>query len=200
MVAVAVLRYRPLLSMPGGITIVIEAVAALVAFGALIIWIPRLATQAVFSAGVSLGALAAVVQVMHLVVERFVHIAPSVEGFVSLTFMLTTFLLWGVAGFRAASESGAMKFGATVGLWSAIVTMTLVVAAGFLSEFFLAPPNSAEVAEWAEYLRSAWNDPRAFALANTMESGMSHLILGPVVGAVCGVAGGAVSRLRSWRF
>jgi hypothetical protein len=67
--------------------------------------------------------------------------------------------------------------------------MLIAVAAGFLIEFFVAPPDPAIVSMWAEYRRSGWTDAHAFGLANTLDSAFTHLIIAPIVAMVFGGVG-----------
>ena len=67
--------------------------------------------------------------------------------------------------------------------------MLIAVAAGFLIEFFVAPPDPATVSMWAEYRRSGWTDAHAFGLANTLDSACTHLVIAPIVAMVFGSIG-----------
>jgi hypothetical protein len=74
--------------------------------------------------------------------------------------------------------------------------MLVAVAIGFVIQFFLAPPEAAYVATWAEFKRSGWTDPRAFGLANTLDSGFTHLVIAPVAALVFGGVASFIARLR----
>ncbi len=67
--------------------------------------------------------------------------------------------------------------------------MLIAVAAGFLIQFFLIAPKPDYVSTWAEFKRSEWTDPRAFEIANTLDSGFTHFIIAPFVALIFG--GGA---------
>jgi hypothetical protein len=60
---------------------------------------------------------------------------------------------------------------------------------------FLAPANPALVATWQEFKRSAWTDPAAIQIANTLDSAFSHLLLAPVVALVVGAIGAGLGKL-----
>jgi hypothetical protein len=193
---IQVALYRPALTSPGGATSAVEAAAAFALYAVVIVWATSsrgVITNALNSVAFPLALLAAALQTVHLMLERFAHIPGSLDGPVTLTFMLATFLLWGLAGYRGAYATHSVGAGVVAGCWSAVVTMTLVVAAGFFLEFFLAPPNPAEVATWAEFLRSGSRDPRAFAISNTLDSAVSHLVLGPIIGAIFSLVAGALA-------
>lgn len=196
MVGIQIFRYRPLLAMPGGPASVVETATVLLLYGIITTWMtgryaPALAT--VLLVGTPVGLAAAAVQIAHLATENFVHLVSQWEGIASLTFMLGTFLIWGVAGYRSARIAGAIAPAVAAGSWSAIVTMTTLVTFGFTFEFYLVPPKPEYVATWGEFIRSGWTDARAFAIANTLDSALSHLILGPIVGAICGGGAGLVA-------
>lgn len=193
---IQVFRYRLLLAMPGGIAYVAKTTIALLLYVMIITWVtsssaPLLRTGVLI--GTPVGVIAAALQITHLVAENSFHLASPWEGISSLCFMLATFLIWGVAGFRGARTAGAITPGIVAGSWSAIVTMSVLVTFGFAFELFLAPPSPEYVATWVEFTRSGWTDARAFAVANTFDSAVSHLILGPIVGAVFGGSGGIVA-------
>jgi hypothetical protein len=78
--------------------------------------------------------------------------------------------------------------------------MIVGVAAGFLVEFFLAPHSPAIVATWGEYQRSGWTDTGAFGLANTLDSGFTHLAEAPVVALVFGGIAALLARLWPSRY
>jgi hypothetical protein len=73
--------------------------------------------------------------------------------------------------------------------------MLIAVTAGFLMEFFLVPPDPAYVATWGEFKRSGWTDARAFALANTLDSGFTHLVIAPIVAGIFGGVASLLARL-----
>jgi hypothetical protein len=108
--------------------------------------------------------------------------------------MLTTFILWGVTGFIAARSGQSTPTSIWLAVWSAVVTMTIVVAAGFALEFFLSPTPPESMLSWPEFKRSGWTDVRAFAIANTLDAAFSHLLIGPVVAAIVGTAGSLLGR------
>jgi len=74
--------------------------------------------------------------------------------------------------------------------------MLIAVAAGFVVQFFVAPPDPAVISIWAEYKRSGWTDARAFGIANTLESGFTHLVVAPIVATLFGSLGSFLARLR----
>jgi hypothetical protein len=49
---------------------------------------------------------------------------------------------------------------------------------------------------WREFKRSGWTDVHAFTIANALDAALSHLIIGPVVGAIFGGAAGVIAHLR----
>jgi hypothetical protein len=82
-----------------------------------------------------------------------------------------------------------MLRGVLAGVSVAGICALIAVAAGCLIEFFVAPPAPAYVATWQEFGRSGWSDPRAFAVANTVDSGFTHLLLAPIVAALLSLGG-----------
>jgi hypothetical protein len=197
MIGIEVFLYRPLLAMPGGSTFVLKSTVVLLLYEMLIVWATRSdgPLRRPVLLGTPVGLIAAAVQLAHLAAENFIHFGERWESITTLTFMLSTFLIWGVAGYRGARSAGAIAPGVMSGSWSAIVTMSILVAFGFALEFYLATPKPEYVVTWAEFKRTGWTDVHAFTIANTLDSALSHLIVGPIVGAIMGGVGGVVTRI-----
>ena len=107
-------------------------------------------------------------------------VAPPTTGPVlPIGFMLIVFTSWGIAGFRIARSRRSIRAGLLAAVFSAGVCMLIAVTAGFMVQFFVAPPEPAYVSTWAEFKRSGWTDARAFGMANTLDSGFTHLVIAP---------------------
>jgi hypothetical protein len=75
--------------------------------------------------------------------------------------------------------------------------MLVAVAAGFVVEFFIATPDVGAIQTWQEFKRSGWTDARAFGVANTLDSGFTHLLIAPVVASLFGLGGSLIGRVRT---
>jgi len=118
-------------------------------------------------------------------------------GWIALSFMFTVFALWGVAAGLGARRTGSVRSGLLAAVVAAGICMLVAVGAGFVLEFFVKPPDLRAVATWAEFQRSGWSDARAFAVANTLDSGFTHLAVAPLVALVFGAVGSIVGVLRN---
>jgi hypothetical protein len=198
MLGIQVFLYRPLLAMPGGSTFVFETATVLLLYGMLIVWAtwsvgPLRRTMLLF--GTPVGLIAAAVQIAHLAAEKFISFREPWQGVTALAFMLGTFLIWGVAGYLSARSARAIAPGIVAGAWSAVVTMSILVTFGFALDFYLITPKADDVAAWGEFKRSGWTDVHAFTIANTLDSALSHLIVGPIVGGIFGGLASVVARI-----
>jgi hypothetical protein len=194
MMGIRVSSYPSMLRLPGAPAFVVGVVGLLLLYGAVLFWGSGSVPHKPLLRGTTIGLIAASVQIIHLVCERFVSFSGRWNGAVTLAFMLTTFILWGVTGFIAARSGQATPTSIWLAVWSAVVTMTIVVAAGFALEFFLSPMPPESMLSWPEFKRSGWTDVRAFAIANTLDAAFSHLLIGPVVAAIVGMAGSLLGR------
>lgn len=109
--------------------------------------------------------------------------------------LLSVFATWSIAGFWATLSLRSVKAGLLTSVAGAGVCMLIGVAGGVAVEMFVAPTNPALVATWQEFKRSAWTDPAAFQIANTLDSAFSHLLLAPVVAIVVGAVGAGLGKL-----
>ena len=108
--------------------------------------------------------------------------------------MFTTFLLWGMAGFGATRKTASAALGLLGGCWSAVVSVLAAVSFGFVLMFFKVP-SLDYVSTWAEFKQSGWSDVHAFAIANSLEAGFTHLLTGLVLGSIIGAIGGGMARI-----
>ncbi len=197
MIGVRVFFYRPLLVMPGGLKFVLEPALLLIVYALLVMWTTSHTDplrQRILQTGTPLGLLGGIVQIVHMFLQNLVNFGAA-NGTVTLSFMLLTFLLWGVAGYRASRTTTSTGVGALAGSWSALVTMLLAVTFGF-ALLYSSIPRLDYVATWPEFQRSGWGDVHAFSIANTLDSGFSHLLIGPFVGALFGGVAGIIARLQ----
>src|SRR6202011_6157920 len=189
MMSTKVWLYRPLLALPGGRSYVFGTAGLFVLYGFIVLWVTRTddpVCRTAVKVGTPLGLIAGVIQIAHLTQEEFWDLGKVGNDISGFGLLLCTFALWGMAGHRAARGTGAVRSGAMAGLWSAIVTMSLLILFGFFVEFYLATPKPEYVATWGEFKRSGWTDIHAFTIANTLDAAQSHLIIGPIIGAVSG--------------
>jgi hypothetical protein len=195
MIAARIVSHPALMALHGSITIIVEASILLVTYAAAFAWPQARAACSIrprFSS--QLGAIGSVIQVIHLLVERFCSLTQTWDGIVTLAFMLATFLVWGYAGYRARGLGFSFAAACLASIWSAMVTMAIAVLAGALLEFFVAPIPLDEIKTWAEFQRSGWNDLSAFSIANTIEDAATHLLIGPLVACIFGLLGFALHR------
>lgn len=199
MIAIRVWLYHPFLDQPGASAYVVEPAVVLIVYAVLIAWATASTDplrRTTLRIGTIFGLIGSALQLVHLGQENFLDLGARGNGISALAFMVTTFLLWGVAGYRSARSTRTVGAGLMAGSWSAAVSMVAVVTFGF-ALMFSSVPRLDEVAAWAEFKRSGWTDVRAFAIANTLDAAFSHLLAGPVVGAILGGLGGILSGIRS---
>ncbi len=200
MITAAVRRYPAFWSQAGAKVYVIEAACALVAYGVISAWIaPRAGERwaVIERTAILFGCLAAAVDILGLLVENGLLLevnGPSLQ----ICVMAITFVLWMSAAWRVASRvsTGAGQLTAVL---TAGICAILSVTAGFAIELFLSPPAPEYVISWGEYQRSGWSDPRAFGVANTLDSGFGHLCLSIIVAAVFGWIAAALAASLSNR-
>lgn len=195
----AVLRYPAYWSQPAAGRFFFEPLPFLCGYAiALLILTVNPPQSAALRVASLCGLITGALEVLNVTLE---DLAPAFWNgpAISITFMLLPFLLWTVAAVLAARRTGAWRNGLLAAVLSAALCMLLSVAAGYVLELFLAPPSTASVAAWPEYLRSHWTDPRAFAMANTFDSAFTHLLFAPIVAALLGSVASALALLPSRR-
>ena len=197
--ALSLLRYPAFFAQPGAQFAVIEPVCALLAYSVAIVLVARLRGtfwEAIRKTATIYGILSGSIEMIDIGFEN--GIPFKVGGpMLQLVFMLAAFALWGIAGFAATRKLGSFKAGLLAAIGSAGICMLAAVTAGFLIELLLAPPAPAYLSTWAEFQRSGWTDARAFGIANTFDSGFTHLVAAPVVASVLGTVASFLARLNS---
>ncbi len=193
---VAVVNYPALWTQPGALRFVLGPVGLLLVYAVLFTAAARARGQdwvAIRKAGWVFGLVTALIEVLDIGLENE---APARHGAaVSVAFMLAAFLLWGIAGARTAHSTGLLRCGVYAAIFASAICMLFAVGAGFVLEFWVVPPEPGYVVTSAEFHRSGWSDPRAFGLANTLDSGFTHLAIAPCVAALFGGTGALLRRM-----
>jgi len=140
------------------------------------------------------GIVGGVLLVAHMALEEFGSRVGE-NAALTLAFMLTTFSIWGIAGYQGTYSSKRLTTGTIAGCWCATLSVLAAVSFGF-AQMFSAVPPLAYVATWEEFKRSGWSDVRAFSIANSLDAGFTHLLAGFVAGSLTGSLGGVVARWR----
>jgi hypothetical protein len=185
---------------PGAATILREVWLVLAVYAGVIVvvvanrgkeWDDELRSAAIF------GSIAGVVEIANIALESGIFGATG-GPVLQIAGMILLFALWGVAGTRTARDLHRFRPGVIVAVMSAGVCMVIAVTAGFALELFIIPPRPDIVSTWAEFRRSGWLDAHAFSIANTLDSGFTHLWMGPGIALVVGSVGAAIGvRLSS---
>ena len=187
-----VLLYSPLWSQHGALTYVLEPLVLLLVYAAIAVWVTADMSsdrRRGLLQGNVLGLLTGAMWIVNLALETFANLSP-VGPAATAPFLLGGFVLWGVAGFRAARSTGSMSAGILAAIWSAIICVLMTITFGLLLTYTSLPRLEHDLVTDPDFLRSHWHDVRAFAIANSFDSAFSHLLGGLIVGTVFGAAGG----------
>jgi hypothetical protein len=134
------------------------------------------------------GTITGVLELINIALERS-GISDSFPAAFSLGSMLALFVLWGMSAARTARDLRRFRPGVIAAIISAGICMVIAVTGGFATELFIAPPRPDVISTWAEFGRSGWLDAHAFGITNTLDSGFTHLWMGPVIAVFVGSLG-----------
>lgn len=204
LVALRVATYQAFFSMPGALSYLIAPVVALAIYAAVVFTLPFLAdrfprvTTAV-RVGTVAGLIGGALDMANITLESLLTLPQQIVALVTLVAMLSLFLSFGVAGFLGGRSLGSFRLGVGAAVWSAMVAILIAVTFGFLLVNTSLPKLANDEHGDPDYARSGWTDVRAFAIANTLGAGVTHLVEGPVIAAVLGAAGSGLGQLGAKR-
>ena len=196
LIAIKTFGYAPFFSLPGTRGLTAETMFLCCCYGLAFTLTARnqgVRLRPKFAA--RLAAIAGLIQVIHLLVERYVSFSRPWDGIITLAFMLATFFIWGCAAYIARGLGLSFFEACAAAVWCSMVTMTIAVFCGALLEWYVAPVSLESMRGWQEFQRTGWNDLFAFSIGNTLDSATSHLLMGPLIACLFGSAGYGVSRL-----
>ncbi|HEY1208977.1 MAG TPA: hypothetical protein VGE85_06400 [Terracidiphilus sp.] len=196
MTAVAIARYPAFFQQYLALMYVLELAGMLFVYAAGAVYIAR-ASGALWSTvrknATVFAFVTAALELINLGIENASPAAAS-NPILSIGSMLIVFMLWGIAAVWTIRSGNSIRAGILTAVVSAGFCMLIAVAAGFAVELFVLPPAPALISTWAEFKRSGWTDAHAFGLANTLDSGFTHLLFAPIVALIFGGAGSLLSR------
>jgi hypothetical protein len=185
--ASAIARYPPFLRQPQSWLAPAELAGILLIYAAAaLVLLPlcRGTRASICRYGFVFGLITGSAEILNLALETWQPQLAS--GAFSIAFMLGVFSVWGIGAAFATRASKSIGVGIGGAITSAAVCMLIAVAAGFVVELLIVPPDVSGVAAWPEFKRSGWTDVRAFAIANTLDSGFTHLLIAPIVATIFG--------------
>jgi hypothetical protein len=197
LIAFAAIGVDSPLGMSGGIVYVVEATLPLLAYGLIGAYAPTLRVMQrgpALQLGTGVGIVGGVLQIIHLALENFGRRIGE-NSTVTLAFMLSGFLIWGVAGYWVTRETGEIKSGLVASCWSAMVSVLMAVTFGLVLIMTASFPSPTYVSTWSEFTQSGWSNAHAFAIANSLEAVLSHLVIGPIAGTIFGFLGVGIAKL-----
>lgn len=190
-----VLLYTPFVRQHNALTYFLEPVALLIVYAGIALATTtntRPQRHVAARIGIVVGLLTGVLWIINLALETFSDAAGIP---VTAPFLLGAFVLWGVAGFVGARQTGSFSLGIQAAVWSAMLCVLLAITFGFLLMYTSLPTLERQLVADPDFLRSHWDDLRAFAIANAFDSAFSHLLGALLIGSVFGAAGGGVGIL-----
>jgi hypothetical protein len=204
LLAVRVARYPAFSSMPGALSYLLEPVAALAVYAAVVFALPIFAARVAGApvavrVGAVAGLIGGIIEVASTALESLWTLPQQVVAVTTGAAMLGLFLLFGLAGFIGGRRIRSFWLGLVTAVWSAMCAILIVVTFGFLLVNTSLPQLARGEIGDPDYLRSGWTDIRAFAIANTFDAGFTHLVEAPVIAAVLGAAGSGIGRLAARR-
>jgi hypothetical protein len=204
LVALRLVTYAAFFAMPGALGYLIAPVVMLAIYATAIFTLPLLAgrfpgvTTAV-RAGTVVGLIGGALDLVNITLESLLALPKSIVTLTTLAAMLGLFLAFAVAGFLGALSSGSFRLGVGAAVWSAVVALLLAVTFGFLLVNTSLPQLAQDERGDPDYVRSGWTDVRAFAIANTLDAGFTHLVEGPIIAVALGAAGSGIGQLGARR-
>ena len=150
--------------------------------------------RVVLHIGTAIGAITGVMWLLKLAFETFAHFSGIIA---TAPFLLGGFVLWGIADFWSAWQTGTVRAGVLTAVWSTMICVLMTITFGFILTYTSLPLLAQNLITDPDYLRSHWTDLHAFAIANTFDSGFSHLLGALIIGMVTGAGGGVIGNLSS---
>jgi hypothetical protein len=199
MMGVAIAHYPPFFDQPGALTYMLESATVLLAYAIAAVLVGRSKAadwDEILRRAILFGIFGGILEALNIAIENSIP-APIHAPAVPIGFMLVVFASWGVAGFRATRSLRSVRAGVLTAVSSAAVCILIAVFAGFLVEFFAAKPAPESIVTWGEFTRSGWTDPRAFAIANTMDSAFTHLLAAPPIALILGAVASYLAQSSS---
>jgi hypothetical protein len=174
----------------------IDPAVCLLTYIFLLFWIAGIQqrpTQKALCTGALLGLLAGLL----LAVKVALAAQPAAPDSSSLqhlptALMLAAALLWGIAGALGA-RGEAPTLGMLAGLWSAM-TSALIAVAAVLAEMCLSGPPVESPDPWKQYEGLALGNPAMQSLIHSLNSTTAYLLICPLVGGIVGLVFGTFGK------
>jgi len=195
LIVARLLLYMPLLAQRDARLFVLEPVVLLLIYAAIAFamtakrgeqWHVTLRT------GTIIGLITGTMWVINLSLETF---SPFSGIFATAPFLLGAFVLWGFAGSASAWRTGRMLPSIAAAIMAAMICVLITVTYGFLLACIALPCLEHKLMASPDFLRSGWDELRAFAIANTFDSGFSHLLGALIVSTIFGAVGSGMGLL-----
>lgn len=195
LIVARVLLYTPLLAQRNAPLFVLEPVVLLLIYAAIAFAMTAKRGErwhTILRTGTIIGLMTATMWIINLSLETFSQFSGILA---TAPFLLGAFVLWGIAGGIGAWRARAAFPGIAAAIMAAMICVLTTVAYGFLLTYTSLPRLERDLANSPEFLRSGWDDLRAFAIANTFDSGFSHLLGALIVSTIFGAIGSGAGLL-----
>jgi hypothetical protein len=204
LVALRAATYPAFFSMPGALSYLIAPVGVLVIYAVVVVTLPFLAVRfpgapTAVRVGTVAGLVGGALDIASNTLESLLTLPQPIVALATLVAMLGLFLAFGVAGFLGSRGAGSFLLGVGAAVWSAVVAIVIAVTFGFLLVNTALPKLAHDELGDPDYVRSGWTDVRAFAIANTFDAGVTHLVEAPIIATALGAVGSGLGRPRARR-
>ena len=192
LMALNIALYPAFFAQPGALFYLLEPLASLIVYAVIaFLTTRRISPQADVASRVGLlfGLLTGCLWLVNLTLETFTNISGGAGILATAPFLLGGFLLWGVAGVVAAWRTSSIGSGILAAVWSAMICALLTIAYGWTLPLVAQARLQQQLVNDPDFLHSRWTDLQAFVLANSFDSGFSHLLGALIIGAALGAIG-----------
>jgi hypothetical protein len=197
-----VLFYNPIWAQPGALLFVLEPVVLLLAYAGIMVAAtanPSADRLLALRYGVATGLITGIMWIANLSLEVFTDLSGLASILSTAPFLLGAFVLWGVASALVAWRTGSVGSGVLAAIWSGMTCVLVTITFGFSLTYTSLPRLEQILATDPDFIRSHWTDQRAFAIANSFDSGFSHLLGALLIGTLVGTIGSYIGMFASSR-